>query len=47
MEAIKIGITEATPMSDPLGGAGGTCALSIGSIWKPVDYRGGISKSKL
>ncbi len=37
MEFIKIGITETTPVPDPLGGAGGACTLSVGAIWKPVD----------
>ena len=47
MEFIKIGITETAPVSDPLGGVGGACTLSVGAIWKPVDCRAGVSKSKL
>ena len=47
VELIKIGITETTPVPDPLGRTGGACTLSVGSIWKPVDCRAGVPESQL
>ena len=47
MELIKIGITETTPVPDPLGRAGGACTLSVGAKWEPADCGGGVPKSKL
>lgn len=47
MELIKIGIIETAPVPNPFGRVGSACTLSFGAIWKPVNYGGGVPKSKL
>ena len=47
VELIKIGIIETAPVPNPFGRVGSACTLSFGAIWKPVDYGGGVPKSKL